>query len=112
MRRTAFLFGSLLVSTSLIAGKELPDYPAQKLTQHVYVIHGPSGDISIAKPFRTYSKTVYDMASKLSDDGLADYEMKGKIAARLKPYWDWSGFEHEFGRHISLAVLEYEQAGF
>lgn len=86
---------------------------AIKLNSKVYIPgHGPSGDVSVIKPYRTYLKTVYDMASELSEEGLADYEMKGKIAARLKSYWDWSGFEHEFGRHISLAVLEYEQAGF
>jgi len=84
-----------------------------RLNSKVYIPgHGPSGDISVVKMYKTYLETIYNMASKLSEDGLADYEMKGKIAARLKPYWDWSGFDKEFGRHISLAVLEYEQAGF
>jgi len=86
---------------------------AIKLNSKVYVPgHGPSGDASVIKPYKTYLETVYNMASKLSEEGLADYEMKGKIAAKLKSYWDWEGFELEFGRHISLAVLEYEQAGF
>ena len=86
---------------------------AIKLNSKVYIPgHGPSGDVSVIKPYKIYLETVYNMASKLSEDGLADYEMKGKIAAKLKPYWDWEDFEKEFGRHISLAVLEYEQAGF
>ncbi|HED17350.1 MAG TPA: MBL fold metallo-hydrolase [Gammaproteobacteria bacterium] len=86
---------------------------AIKLNSKVYIPgHGPSGDASVIKPYKTYLETVYNMASRLSEDGLADYEMKGKIAAKLKAYWDWAGFEIEFGRHISLAVLEYEQAGF
>jgi len=86
---------------------------ALKLNSKVYIPgHGPSGDASVIKPYKAYLETVYSMASSLSEEGLADYEMKGKIAARLKSYWDWADFEKEFGRHISLAVLEYEQVGF
>jgi len=38
--------------------------------------------------------------------------MKPKVAAALKDYADWSGFDAELGKHISLAYLQIEEAEF
>ena len=38
--------------------------------------------------------------------------MKDSIAESLSAYRDWPGFEDQLGRHISLALLEVEQAEF
>ncbi len=37
-----FLILSLLFSAGLYAGQEIPDYPAWKQSEHVYVIQGPT----------------------------------------------------------------------
>ncbi len=34
--------------------------------------------------------------------------MKDAIRAKLTPYTGWVGFDLNFGRHISVAVLEIE----
>ena len=74
--------------------------------------HGPSGDKNIITPFKNYLNIIYTEAGKHYEEGLTDYQMKPKILLKLKPYIKWSGFEEEVGKHISLAVLEYEKNAF
>jgi glyoxylase-like metal-dependent hydrolase (beta-lactamase superfamily II) len=75
--------------------------------------HGPTGGRDeVLKPYRDYLQMVYSETSLLLEKGLEDFEMKDKILAKLKAYQDWAGFENELGKHISLAVLEAEQAEF
>mgnify|MGYP001819520599 FL=1 len=38
--------------------------------------------------------------------------MKPKIHAKLDDYHDWSGYEDELGKHISIAYLEVEAEAF
>ena len=80
--------------------------------KHYIVGHGPSGGTEVVKPFCTYLSTLYDNVSRLYDEGLSDFEMKEPIAESLSAYSDWPGFTDQLGRHISLALLEVEQAGF
>ncbi|RUM94902.1 MAG: MBL fold metallo-hydrolase [Thiothrix sp.] len=75
--------------------------------------HGPTGGRNeVLTLYRNYLQTVYSEASALMEEGLEDFEMKDKIIAKLSAYQDWAGFEEEIGKHISLAVLEAEQAEF
>jgi len=74
--------------------------------------HGPTGDKAIVESYFGYLRTVYDEVARLNDEGLADFEMKDRVAAKLGPYRSWAGFEQELGRHISLALLEIERATF
>jgi len=75
--------------------------------------HGPTGGRDeVLKPYRDYLQTVYSEVSALMEEGLEDFEMKDKIMSKLSAYQDWAGFEGELGKHISLAVLEAEQADF
>lgn len=74
--------------------------------------HGESGDKSIIIPFMNYLKIVYNEAGKHSEAGLADFEMKEKMLSKLQNYFSWAGFQDELGKHISLAVLEYERDEF
>lgn len=74
--------------------------------------HGPTGDKEIIKPLRDYLQTIYSRVSELREEGLEDFEMKEKIAPEVAAYQSWPGFEENFGKHISLAVLELEQAEF
>ncbi len=75
--------------------------------------HGPTGGRDeVIKPYRDYLQTVYSEVSALMEEGLEDFEMKDKIINKLSAYQDWAGFEDELGKHISLAVLEAEQAEF
>ena len=66
----------------------------------------------MVKPFCTYLSTLYENVSRLYDEGLSDFEMKEPIAESLSAYSDWPGFTDQLGRHISLALLEVEQAEF
>ena len=74
--------------------------------------HGPSGDKAVPEGFRTYLETLYSSVKRYYDEGLSDFEMKPQVAAALKDYADWSGFEEELGKHISLAYLQIEEAEF
>lgn len=79
---------------------------------HVVPGHGPTGGNEIPGLFRRYLETVYGEAGRLYEQGLPDYEMKAVIVDQLADYQDWANFEDEIGKHISLAVLEYERAMF
>jgi glyoxylase-like metal-dependent hydrolase (beta-lactamase superfamily II) len=86
---------------------------AIKLDANMFVPgHGPSGDKNIIKPFMDYLSIVYSESGKYNEEGMTDFEMKPKILAKLKDYRSWSGFEDEVGKHISLAILEYEKDAF
>jgi len=74
--------------------------------------HGPSGDKNIIVPFMDYLKIIYREVGKHYEAGLADFEMKLKVVSKLQDYAGWSGFKIEVGKHISLAVLEYERDEF
>jgi glyoxylase-like metal-dependent hydrolase (beta-lactamase superfamily II) len=74
--------------------------------------HGTSGDKNIVIPFMNYLKIIYREVGKHYEAGLADFEMKLKVVSKLQDYADWSGFKTEIGKHISLAVLEYERDEF
>ena len=83
------------------------------LNAKVYVPgHGQSGDKKIIPPFMNYLKIIYQEVGKHYEAGMTDFEMKPKILLKLKKYKDWSGFNHEMGKHVSLAVLEYERDSF
>ena len=86
---------------------------AIKLGVKVYVPgHGPTGDVAIVKSFRTYLATIYDTVKGLVDEGMSDFEMKPRVVAKLKAYQNWNGFTDQVGKHVSLAMLEAEKAGF
>ena len=74
--------------------------------------HGPSGGKEIVIPFMNYLNTIYAEVSKHYEAGKTDFEMKPKILLKLQKYFKWSGFNDEVGKHISLAVLEYERDSF
>lgn len=86
---------------------------AIKLAAKVYIPgHGPTGDVRIAKKFRTYLSTIYKTVKGLVDEGLSDFEMKPKVVAKLKAYHNWNGFKDQVGKHVSLAMLEAEKEMF
>ncbi|MGB5258944.1 MAG: MBL fold metallo-hydrolase [Gammaproteobacteria bacterium] len=80
--------------------------------KHYIPGHGPAGGAEVIKPFCTYLKTLYDKVAALYEEGLSDFEMKDAVIESLPEYQDWSGFSDEVGKHISLALLEIEQAEF
>lgn len=74
--------------------------------------HGNTGDKKILEAYKQYLSTVYETASELRDEGMEAFEMKPVIAEKLGEFKDWAGFDDELGKHVSLAVLEAEQAEF
>ena len=80
--------------------------------KHYIPGHGISGGQEIVKPFCDYLKILYENVAELYEEGLSDYEMKDAVVESLSEYRAWPGFEDQVGKHISLALLEIEQAEF
>lgn len=80
--------------------------------QHYVPGHGQSGNVDIIKLQKKYFHTLYSETEKYYSEGLEDFEMKSQIRDSLKEYQDWTGFDSELGKHISLAILEIEKAEF
>ena len=80
--------------------------------KHFVPGHGKSGGKEVVTPFRDYLNILYSGVHKLMDEGMSDFEMKPQIRAKLKDYHQWNGFDLELGKHVSLALLEAEQAEF
>lgn len=74
--------------------------------------HGISGGKEVVVPFMNYLKIINVEVAKYYEAGMTDFEMKPKILLKLEKYFKWSGFNDEMGKHISLAVLEYERDSF
>ncbi|VAW67206.1 MBL-fold metallo-hydrolase superfamily [hydrothermal vent metagenome] len=74
--------------------------------------HGRTGGVEIVQMQKEYFDTLYSQVVRYYEEGLEDFEMKPKIEAILNKFKDWSGFNSELGKHISLAKLEVEKAEF
>ena len=74
--------------------------------------HGISGGPEVIEPFCNYLKVLYGKVAELYDEGLSDFEMKDTVVESLTAYKEWSGFSDQVGKHISLALIEIEQAEF
>lgn len=70
--------------------------------------HGKTADAGMVKNYRDYMATLMAEVQRQYDAGKSDYEMKDAVAAKLGAYKNWSGFNEQLGKHISLAVLEIE----
>lgn len=86
---------------------------AHSVKAKVYIPgHGPSGDAATTLGYCDYLNTLYTKSGEQVEEGLSDFEMKSTVVKALKAYQKWEGFDKEVGKHISLSVLEYEQAAF
>lgn len=70
--------------------------------------HGRTGGREIVSAYRDYLSILFETARAEYDLGKQDYEMKAAIRAKLGRFVRWVGFDLNFGRHISVAVLEIE----
>ncbi len=70
--------------------------------------HGRTAGKEIVATYRDYLSLLFETAKSEYDKGKQDYEMKDSIRAKLGRFVDWVGFDLNFGRHISVAVLEIE----
>jgi len=80
--------------------------------KHYVPGHGMTGDVGIARLQREYFDILYKQVAIYADEGLEDFEMKEKIKPLLLKFADWHGFDEQFGKHISLAKLEFEKSEF
>jgi glyoxylase-like metal-dependent hydrolase (beta-lactamase superfamily II) len=74
--------------------------------------HGQSSDVKMVGQYKNYLATLYQQVAHYYEQGMADFEMKPKVIARLKTFQNWNGFDEEVGRHLNLAMLEVEAAMF
>ncbi len=84
------------------------DYGLALNIEHVVPGHGPSGGKEVLQSYRDYLATVYENTKILMEEDLEPFEMKAQIIEKLPNYKNWSGFEEQIGKHISLAALEIE----
>ncbi len=80
--------------------------------QHYVPGHGRSGGVEVITAYRDYLDAVYAAAVKYGEEFLPAFEIKQRIEGDFARYRGWVGFEEEFGKHVSLAVLEAEQDSF
>ena len=74
--------------------------------------HGKSGGTELLDKYHAYLSTLYTNVSKYFEEDMNDFEMKPLIHDELSDYHDWSGYDDELGKHISIAYLEVEAAAF
>lgn len=74
--------------------------------------HGPTGGKEVLESFHNYLQTVYQASEQAIEDELEPYEVKAELLPKMTAYRQWAGFDDEFGRHISQAMLEAEDASF
>lgn len=74
--------------------------------------HGKSGGRELVMAYRDYLKTLYATVKKYYGQGLSDFAMKDKVVAELQAYRNWSTFDSEIGKLVSLAFLQIEKASF
>ncbi|MCP4992472.1 MAG: MBL fold metallo-hydrolase [Gammaproteobacteria bacterium] len=72
--------------------------------------HGPVGGQEVVEAYGNYLRTIYSLASRYYEEDMEDFEMKPMIVEALDAYKDWVNFEGQIGRHISIAVMEYENS--
>jgi glyoxylase-like metal-dependent hydrolase (beta-lactamase superfamily II) len=74
--------------------------------------HGQTGGREVAEIYREYLSRLKRLVATYYEEGLSDFEMKPSVLEGMGPYRDWVDFEHNVGRHISLAYLEVESELF
>jgi glyoxylase-like metal-dependent hydrolase (beta-lactamase superfamily II) len=85
---------------------------ALSLEVDIYVPgHGPTGGREIPEATRRFLEILYTSVQRYYDEGLEDFEMRDKVAADLKEFSGWSGFDR-IGRLISFVYQQVEAAEF
>lgn len=97
---------------SFVGNEASADYALELDIDTVVPGHGPRGNKATISLNKRYFSTVYNTVKALRDEDMEAYEMKPAVHEKLQDYYDWTGFEDELGKHISLSVLEAEQEDF
>ncbi len=80
---------------------------------NVYVPgHGMTGGKEAASEYRDYLSLILEEVKKGYEDDLSDFEIKPLLSPSMDRWKDWSGFEQEFGKHLSQIFLEIEAEDF
>ena len=114
--------GDIVIYGSVVSGARPEDFSAKgqieaveyalSLPIDVYVPgHGPTGGHEIPEATKRFLETLYASVQNYYDEGLSDFEMRGKVVADLKEFSDWSGFDR-IGRLISFVYQQVEAAEF
>lgn len=80
--------------------------------RHYVPGHGKTASTKMVQEYCGYLKNLMAEVQRQYNAGKSDFEMKEAVAIKLKAYQDWSGFDEQLGKHISLAVLEIEAMQF
>jgi glyoxylase-like metal-dependent hydrolase (beta-lactamase superfamily II) len=74
--------------------------------------HGPTGDTTMVKAYRSYLQAVYASAQKAFNEDLDSSDVKTISLQTTTQYKDWAGYEDELGPHGAQAYMEVEAAEF
>ena len=120
-RKTLFA-GDIVIYGSTVSGARPQDFSATgqieaveyalELPVDIYVPgHGPTGGREIPEATKRFLEILYQSVQRYYDEGLADFEMRDKVADELSEFSDWSGFD-QIGRLISYVYQQVEAAEF
>ena len=120
-RKTLFA-GDIVIYGSTVSGARPQDFRATgqieaveyalELPVDIYVPgHGPTGGREIPEATKRFLEILYQSVQRYYDEGLADFEMRDKVADELSEFSDWSGFD-QIGRLISYVYQQVEAAEF
>lgn len=96
---------------SFAGGIKAADYAMSLDVDKIIPGHGHSGGKNMLKYYHDYLSKVYNSVKGMREE-MEPFEMKPKVEEQLVDYKDWTGYEEELGKHISLSVLEAEQEDF
>ena len=88
------------------------DFIVSKNFQDYIPGHGLVGDVAMPQKYRVYLATLRSRVGELSEEGMADFEMKPDVINAVSAYEEWVGFEQGVGSHISQVYLEIEAEEF
>lgn len=74
--------------------------------------HGATGNAQVVKTYKDVISIIFNTVKEEYDNGLADYEMKPIVEAKIANKAQWNDIEESLGKFISLAYLEVENDAF
>lgn len=74
--------------------------------------HGLTGSKQIVEDYKQLLETIYSTVEEEYENGLADFEIKPAVEAKIENKAHWTDLGEALGKFISLAYLEVEEDSF
>ena len=97
---------------SFFGAKEAMDLAIQQKAKVYVPGHGMTAGMAMAKECKSYYQDFTEAVTQSYRNDLDQMGMSPVVKKALQPYHGWSGFEENFGKHLSLTFLEVEEREF